>query len=93
LVHECLHVTVQVLSDRGVLLCGESEEVFALLRDRDLLQFLCLLTRMRKTATSTSIDCEDEETSAHVSLEVVMSFALRSRAQNRDCHTGGLSNR
>jgi hypothetical protein len=29
LVHETLHVTAQILGDRGVELCAESEEVFA----------------------------------------------------------------
>lgn len=44
LIHECLHVTMQVLRDRGVMLCRESEEAFV--------YYFCALYRQMDAAVS-----------------------------------------
>jgi hypothetical protein len=48
LVHETLHVTAQVLGDRGVALCSQSEEAFAYYQTAIFLQFLLLLKTYTK---------------------------------------------
>lgn len=53
LVHESLHVTAQVLGDRGALLSDESEEVFAYYLTAIFLQFHNALQTYARTRRST----------------------------------------
>lgn len=57
LVHESLHVTAQVLSDRGVVLCPESEEVFAYYQTAVFVQMFAVLqasARSHRSPTTTT---------------------------------------